>query len=580
MNLKKKILALLTVNDKKNFLLLILLMIFAAIIEVFSITLVIPSVSLLLDQAYRIKLINFLEFFNFNLSNINNELLIYIFVFFLLFVFIMKFFYMYFVIYFRSKWAANISARLANNLYASYLSRPYEFHLQKSSSKMILNVTNEVQAFSQNILTPFLEIAHEFLIMLGLLIFMIYVEPIGSLLVLIIGFCTAVIYNIYTHTKTKMWGYERRNNEVEGMKLIQSGLAGIKEVIIFSKKNYFKNEFFHKNLRLNNAYKKQQALLDSSKYYIELIAVISVIGLIFFLLMLNNNETNDILIKLSLFAVIFFKILPALNRIVAAKQRITFSLPSINNIYEEINYFKLFIKEKSIFEKDLRNKIVLKNSIELRNITYSYNGKNKILDNLNLNIKKGEITGIIGHSGAGKSTLVNIITGLLKPDIGAIFVDEVPIGDSIESWQKNIGYVPQNFFMLDDSIRSNILFEPNAASKENDEKIFKSLEKAQMLDFVKSLPGRLDTIIGERGSNISTGQAQRFSIARALYRNPDLLILDEATSSLDPENEEKFLNLVSSFKEYITTIIISHKVNTLKFCNNIYKINNSKIQKI
>jgi ABC-type multidrug transport system fused ATPase/permease subunit len=134
--------------------------------------------------------------------------------------------------------------------------------------------------------------------------------------------------------------------------------------------------------------------------------------------------------------------------------------------------------------------------------------------------------------------------------------------------------------MLDDSIRSNIIFEPNTTSKVNDEKIFKSLEKAQMLDFVKSLPGRLDAIIGERGSNISTGQAQRFSIARALYRNPDLLILDEATSSLDPENEEKFLNLVSSFKEHITTIIISHKLNTLKFCNNIYKINNSKIQKI
>jgi ABC-type multidrug transport system fused ATPase/permease subunit len=280
-----------------------------------------------------------------------------------------------------------------------------------------------------------------------------------------------------------------------------------------------------------------------------------------------------------LFAVIFFKVLPAINRIILAKQRITFALASVDNIYEQLNYFELSLKKKNYYRKNSKDKLSFNKNIELKNIHYSYDHKN-ILKDLNLNINKGETIGLIGHSGAGKSTLINIIAGLLRPNKGIIFVDNVSIDKQIELWQQNIGYVPQNFYMLDDSIRSNIIFEPNFLSKEKDDKIYDVLEKAQILDFVKSLPEKLDTILGERGSSISVGQAQRLSIARALFKDPELLILDEATSSLDAQNEKKILNTIKTLRGKKTIVVVSHKESSLSFCDKIYKIENRSCKKI
>lgn len=578
MNFFEKFFFILSFKEKKNFKILIFLMILGSAIEALSIYLIMPAVSILIDNNYLIKIKFFFnDIFgnNFFLSNLINENFLFFFIIFCFSVFVIKFFYMCFLIYIKMKYVCNVGSRISYNIFSSYLVRPYNFHLKNTSSKLILNATAEVQNFSANVLSTFLEIIIEITIMLGLLVLLLFIEPLGSIIIFFMTFTLGLIYHSIVHKKTAQWGIERRRSEIQSLKLIREGLGGIKELIIFTKKEFFKHEYLTEIVKFFQVNKKQQSLLDSAKYYIEFVAITSAAGLLFFLI--NSNTIGTVIIKISLFVAVFFKILPALNRVIAAKQRLVYSLVSLDKIYEEIKFYKNY---KVVSEEN--RSIKFKNKINLKNLSFGYGKNIKIIKNLNLTINKGEILGLVGPSGSGKSTIVNILIGLLKPNKGNILVDNLKLNSKkkIEVWQKSIGYIPQNFFMLDDSIRSNIVFQPNCSSKKFDNQIYECLQKAQISDFVKNLPRKLDTVIGERGSKISVGQAQRLSIARALYKKPDILILDEATSALDSKNEKNFLNLISKLKKEITIIIISHKPNTLKFCDNIYKLHKYKLYKI
>jgi len=577
MNLKKKFFYILNSKEKKSFIILAFLMVIASVIEVLSVSLIIPAVSILIDATNIDKIKFFLStYLNLKIKNLIDEYFIFAFIIFSLCIFVIKFIYMNLLIYIKMRYVSNVVIRLSSTLYESYLLRPYKFHLNNSSSKLILNITAEIQNFASNLLSPSLEILIELIIMFGLLFLLFLSEPRGSLLIIFISLISAYLFHNYTHSKTQTRGKERRKNEILAFKLIQQGLAGIKELTIYSKSVFFIKEYLKYNSILFNVMNKQQTLVDTSKYFIELIALFSAILLIFFLVNFNNG--NLVIIKLSLFAVIFFKILPSLNRIIGAKQRIVFALITIDKIYEEIKYFNKF---KSIEKSNNHKEISFEKKIELKNISYSYDKNNKIISNLNLTIRKGEAIGIVGPSGSGKSTIINILTGLLKSDSGKILIDSVTLNNKalIESWQKKIGYVPQNFFILEDSIRSNIVFQPNYVFKKNDKKIYESLKKAQILNFVKSLPKKLDTLIGERGSQISVGQAQRFSIARALYKTHDILILDEATSALDMKNQKNILNILKRLKTEKTLIIITHHKYMLSVCDKVYRILNKKLYK-
>lgn len=555
-------------------------MVIASILEVLSISLIIPAVSILLDASIIEKIkISISPFLSENINNYVDAYFLIIFIIFSISIFLFKFIYMNLLIYKKMTYVSAVSIRISNRLFQNYLARPYKFHVENSSSNLITNINGEVQSFSANALSAILEILIELIIIIGFLILIFLIEPIGSLFTIFICGVAGFLFHFYTHKKTLERGGKRRKNEISALKIVQEGLGGIKELIIFSKKNLFLKKYFEFNSKLYSTFSKQQTLVDTSKYFIELIAIISVIILI--LILTNSNETNQTIAKLSLFGGIFFKVLPSLNRVVSAKQRVAFSVASVDAIYKEFKSFKISENnQKKTNEKN--NNIYFTKILELKNISYSYSGNKKILKNINLTIKKGEVMGLVGPSGSGKSTLINILAGLLQPSSGNILVDGIPLSTSkkIEEWQKNIGYIPQNFFMLEDTIRSNIVFEPNYKTKNYDTIINQCLKNAQIFNFVKSLPKQLNTFIGERGSKISVGQAQRFSIARALYKNPNILILDEATSALDIHNENKFLDLIYNLKKDITIIIISHKLRTLKFCDNIYKLEKLCLKKI
>jgi ABC-type multidrug transport system fused ATPase/permease subunit len=288
-------------------------------------------------------------------------------------------------------------------------------------------------------------------------------------------------------------------------------------------------------------------------------------------MILQGKQLNVIVPILGVFISAAFRMLPSLNRIMSSTQNIKYTQPVINLIYDELENLNNFTKITN------NNILPFNNEIILSNIKFYYNNNKKtILDNISFNIKKGQSIGIIGQSGAGKSTIVDIILGLLNITKGSVLVDGIDISTSITSWQNNIGYVPQNIYLIDDSIIKNIAFGIEDEDI-NIERVNHTIELAQLSEFIDSLELGINSIVGDRGSKLSGGQKQRIGIARALYRNPQILILDEATSALDNETEHDFMKAINNLKGSITTIIIAHRLSTVANSDYIYVLENGRL---
>ena len=271
-----------------------------------------------------------------------------------------------------------------------------------------------------------------------------------------------------------------------------------------------------------------------------------------------------------------FRLMPSITKIMNCIQSIKWGEAVIKSIHDEIYQ----IDKKSIIES--RNeKIIFKKSIELKDINFNYNNSNKnILSGVNLNIKFGDSVGILGFSGSGKTTLINIILGLLKSTTGKILIDGKDINTGLQSWQSHIGYVSQSVYLTDDTLKKNIAFGSMKDEDIDPNKIKKALKDSQLEKLVLSLNNGLDTKLGEFGERISGGERQRIGIARALYNDPKLLILDESTNSLDSQTEEKILEDVISLNKSMTIIMIAHRLSTLSKCNRILKLSNSNIEEV
>ena len=360
------------------------------------------------------------------------------------------------------------------------------------------------------------------------------------------------------------------------VKNIMESLGGIKEI----KVNLKEKEVIKNFKKISKGLKKINYLIifinQLPKLFLEFIVVTSIVGLMLYFVW-ADYDTKDIVIYFALMIGIFSKILPSISKISSSFINLNFHKPSIDLLFDEINYknYSNFAKEN---EKLNTHKISFNKKIEFRNLSFSYDQKNINLKNINLKIERGDKIGIIGLSGSGKSTFINLLIGLLKPNNGEILVDDKNINLNYQNWFSKIGYVPQNVYINDQSIRDNITFYENS-SDFNSEKYENSLKTAQIAELEAVLKNRkLD--IGERGSLISGGQLQRIGLARALYKDSEILIFDESTSSLDKENEENFINDLNNINIDKTVIIISHKKSALKNCKRILEIKDSLIKEI
>ena len=278
-----------------------------------------------------------------------------------------------------------------------------------------------------------------------------------------------------------------------------------------------------------------------------------------------------------MFAVAAFRTIPSVNRILNAKQTIKFLLPSLNNLKDDLNNEKINVQIINSATFKLNEKLPFENSIDINNVSYKYPNTNKdVLTNLSFSIKKNEYVGVVGQSGSGKSTLLDLIMGLIIPDKGQILIDKVNINTNLISWQNRVGYVPQSVFLIDDSIKNNITFGYNSESVDP-KQIIDVCKKAQIYDFINSLDKKFETNVGEKGIKLSGGQIQRLGIARALFSNPDIIIFDEATSSLDLKTENEFLEGLELLRGKVTIIFVSHRKPSLKYCNKIIDLDEIKL---
>lgn len=512
-------------------------------------------------------------FFLFLKVDLNIKNLIYI----TLVLYIVKFIYILSINIFQFKLTNSIRVYLNIYLFKKYLNKNYVFYLKNNPTQLIRNIETEVGQYILGCLLQAIILITEISLLLFIImsLFFINFEIVVTIFFLLILIST--VYFIVIKKSLLVQGEKRLIFSEKILKNINEALYGVKDIKIFNAVNYFINlmDINVKELAKTNIY--LSVFSQIPKNALELIVVMG-LSLYFSSQILLNPNDPLFFSTIAFFTLASFKILPSLSKIILSFQNLRFSQPSLNIMKKEVTT-KIDNLNETFQKKNQAKNCIFKNNIVLKNISFRYPGeKNNIFNKINLNIKKGDIIGILGDSGSGKSTLVDIIIGLLKPNKGTLKVDGILIDKSNEkNWLEKIGYVPQKIFLTDDSIRNNIAFGRQINEIE-DNKIFHSLKMAKLERFINSRG--LDKFLGQNGINISGGQIQRVGIARCLYKDSELYVFDESTNSLDERTEKNILKVIKKISKNKTSIIISHKRKNLKICNKIFILKEGKLKKI
>lgn len=547
--------------------LLIFLCIFiSGLLEMISISLMLPIIIAVLD----INQIKDIEFFNniFNQFNLNSDTSIIAFIIIIFFaVILIKNLVIYITKLIQRYYIVKNSNITQKELYNSYLNIDYNSYLSLETNNIINNI-NMIVPKVFVLLENILNLVSEVLVLIFLFLFMLYINKEITIVFCLVIILFIVISQKYLNKKMRLNG--KKSNKIFSLMLknVSEAITGFKEIKILAKENVFVDKYqslCEENLSLEIK-KKSYELLPSILMEIILMGLIC----IFILISITSVDNSIIIAKLSTLALVTIRLTPAINRINSHLNAINYYLPSLNLIDS--------ILIKNSIKKSVNNKaIIFKDKIELNNVTYKYPSSDKvILDNVSLNIKSGSRIGIIGTTGSGKSTTIDLILGFLKPNEGKVLVDGVDICDNIQNWQKNIAYIPQMIFMLNDTILYNITFGDTSY---DEKKLNKALKESQLDRFISGLNAGINTVIGERGIRISGGERQRIAIARALYNSAKVFVFDEATSALDNKTTKDIMESIYQLDKDITIIIVSHNLDTLDKCDCIYEVKDSKIIK-
>ncbi len=487
-------------------------------------------------------------------------------------IFVVKNLIFFSIYYIESQIQKNINVDLSKRVFSSFLSKPYIFHTLNSpisSINTILPVTNR----SMQYIFSTLMFSREALTILFLMGALFFIEDTRVFSVIFIFFGSlSFIFNFFSKKKIKNFGSKTNIYEEETLGYLNRAFSYIKLIKLFNTNEFWIRKFFIQKNRLHSYQVLSQLLSKIPKIILEITAVGTVVAIFLSLIIVGEKQVEDMLPTLSFIVLIIVRCIPAFNNLNQSLNAMHFSKPSINRILQ----FLIDDKNNPNVNKILNNKKTIQvEKIEIKNLFFSYNKESKILEDVSFKIFKGQTIGINGKTGSGKSTLVDLILGLLKPDNGEVLINNEKINEN--SFENiSIGYVPQDTYISDDTIKENIAFSLD--NKDIDEnKIKKVIKSANLESFIANLPDREHTYIGEDGVRISGGQKQRIGLARALYDDPEILILDEATSALDYETEETIINQITKLKENKIIIMIAHRLNTLKNCDQIITIKDRKI---
>ena len=495
----------------------------------------------------------------------------------LILIFLLKNVYLSLFLFFQGKVIKILKIDVTNKLFKIYINAPYSFHIINNPSVLIRNITQSVSGAINTILST-LTVTREILILIVVFILLFLNEPMVSISVFSILILITGLFMFFTRQTLISRGEQVQFLFEDQMKTMNHTLGSIKETKILNRENYLTNLFMHQVDKIEKHSFFSYFLSQTPRLFLEFIAIFTV-ALTTIIFVLINLSNEQILPTISLLAVCAIRLIPAFNSIISSISARRFSKASLKIVSGEMINVPIEdkFKNKNLIEEKNYKKYLFKDQIKFENVFFSHENSNaKILQNISLEIRRGQKVGIIGKSGAGKSTLIDLILGLIKPIEGKILIDDSNLEYNLRDWQKQIGYVPQDIYLLDDTIKNNIAFGLNT-NDINQERILKSIELSRLKDYVGSLEKKENTVVGNRGIKVSGGQKQRIGIARALYNNPGILILDEATSSLDAINERKIMEEIYNTAKNTTLIIVTHRYKPVSNCDKIYLLDNGKI---
>lgn len=548
---------------KKEFHLLLILMILTSIFELISISMILPFISFIIEPD---------KFYDkaqalFNFNQINKEELILIisslFIISIIIAFIMKIIFLKL----NSKFAFYLSNDLSCKIFDNILHLSWEELSQKNSSEIINSITQKVHTTIYGAVLPFLTLLTSIIMSIFIISFLLYINFEVVLYSILVMFIFYILVIKTFKKKLNLISQIIPNKSTESIVVIQESLGHIRDILIDNTQKIFLNKFKIYDFEYKNAQ-------GESVYYSGLPKTIleSLLLLVIVIYLYYSSENSLYL----------FSILPFLATFVLALQKLLPLIQAIYNSWSNILTAKIsmidvikLIKINKINNLENSLDISFEKSIYISNISYSYDNKIKILDNINLKIKKRDMVGIIGTSGSGKSTLVNIVLGFLKYD-GDIFIDDnLLVPDKLLSWKNKISFVPQEVYISNTSIYENIAFGKSYEEIDK-QRVHEIAKKIELDEYIQTLPNGYDTLLGERGSFLSGGQRQRIGIGRALYKNASVMILDEITSALDNQTEEKIMNMIKSIED-VTVIMVAHRISSLSICNRIIELEKGKI---
>lgn len=577
----KKIFKIISIKDRRRLIIIFFMILISSFLDLVGVSIILPVVSLLsapdtstaIQDSSILKIISILfnttDTYKLSILSLLSVLLIYV----------IKIAYAFLMTYVNTKFTMSFNRRLRARLMKIYLSMPYEFHHENNSSTLIRKSTYDVDIFCtavSGLLTFLVKAVTSITIIVYLFI--------ASWIITLITGATLIIFALFTiyllKNKNRKLGREIQQLNSHNYKYLSQSFNGIKESKISNNEDFFVNQYVSNINIINKLTLKRTMYASVPGHTLEFVAMLGIVISLLTIITIGGTEKYHIISTFAVFAYAVIKLLPCVTEVTSYINNFAFYSSSVDTIHKDLQEVSKLEEQTELSER--HEELTFTKKIEVENVSFYYKDDpaKKVLSNISFNIDKNTSVAISGVSGAGKTTLVDVLLGLLKPTEGSVLCDNENINNNIRGWRDNISYVPQNIYLMDDTIRNNVAFGINPQNID-DRKIWAALEKAQLREFVEQSQKGLNTIIGERGIRLSGGQRQRIGIARAFYRNKNIIVLDEATSALDYETEKNILEHITEYSKDHTLIIITHRLNTIETCDHIYQINDGhiKIQK-
>lgn len=468
----------------------------------------------------------------------------------------------------------NTGLLLADRLFEGYLSMPYEFHLRRNSAELIRNAYDNVQQLVSTVFTPLATVFAESVLVVVMLAILVIASPLATAAAAALMTITVIGMFAFVQPRLKQLGIDRQRAAKSAMQHLQQGLGGLRDVKILGREKGFAASF-----RRARAVMARSGYLKSVFAYVPRVSIeTAFMGFVLAAIVVATfqNAVEGILATVGLFAYAGLRLQPSLQKIATSMNNLRYAQAAVDDLKRDMAQLDASVDERRTLDADPRP-LPFEDRVSFEDVSFQYAGADRpALTGVNLEIRKGESIGVCGHTGGGKTTLLDLLCGLLLPTEGRITVDGRDLAIHGRAWQRSLGVVHQSSFLVDDTLAANIALGEDP-SDIDEEAMTTAIEVAQLRDVIDPLPDGLETVVGERGVRLSGGQRQRVTLARAIYRQPSMLILDEGTSALDRATEQAVMEGLGRLSPDVTLMMVAHRLSSIRDCDRIVFIDGGRV---